>query len=468
LLLAAALPLIYGCSNDSPTIAGSSDKSCSECHVSVASSEAGSLHQMTLQDVAGELAGERAGETPEEVLHGQDAEDCIACHAPTAIHANGGMTEVEAMQYFFSTTGGAFTDQTEAKNAADWPHVACEACHSKPEGHPGTNPQLGYFNSRTDQYELVDKSSDLCGQCHGSLQFADTDHRTFDAWADSRHGDDQQDVADELAAERAGQSPHEVVTGDDPENCIACHAPTAVLSGGGMDEVSALDYFFSTTGGVFSGGTAIQNSDQWPEVACVACHDPHDPDAPAYFNSSTWQYESVAGPDELCGRCHGSLRFASTDHLSYDLIGGSGGIGVDDQQLMGSVSCLDCHMYSSDVDGSNSAMTHGHSFGITVAEEVGVTTSCEHCHQDMDAASTIEGFKSSYAALDATASSNVELATAAMVGVDDPVLQAKLEEAQHNLSFAEGDESGGFHNNPYLMALLNDANDRALEILDNF
>ena len=44
-------------------------------------------------------------------------------------------------------------------------------------------------------------------------------------------------------------------------------------------------------------------------------------------------------------------------------------------------------------------------------------------------------------------------------------LQAKLDEAQHNLGYAESDESGSFHNYNYLMTLLTDANDRALEVL---
>ena len=49
--------------------------------------------------------------------------------------------------------------------------------------------------------------------------------------------------------------------------------------------------------------------------------------------------------------------------------------------------------------------------------------------------------------------------------IDNMDLQAKLDEAQHNLGYAESDESGGFHNYNYLMTLLTDANDRALEVL---
>jgi len=45
-------------------------------------------------------------------------------------------------------------------------------------------------------------------------------------------------------------------------------------------------------------------------------------------------------------------------------------------------------------------------------------------------------------------------------------LQAELKEARHNLEHAESDESeSGIHNRKYLMSLLNDANEKALEIL---
>jgi hypothetical protein len=52
-----------------------------------------------------------------------------------------------------------------------------------------------------------------------------------------------------------------------------------------------------------------------------------------------------------------------------------------------------------------------------------------------------------------------------MVNVTTLELLDKLKEAQFNLTYAESDESGGFHNNTYLMALLNDAIQRSQEIL---
>ena len=450
-------------------VSAQSTLNCQACHVNVHNEWSSGPQAATQADVAGELSKERLGQSPDEVINGPDAEDCIACHGPTSIMANGGMTEVQALGYFFVTTDGKFTKDTAVAHAADWPSVTCTTCHNVPTDHPTTMPTLALFNSPTGKYVPVDSVSELCGQCHGNLRFAGTDHLTYNAWKTSKHSETQADVATELGEERAGQTPDEVVNGDDPENCIACHAPTAVLANGGMSEAQALAYFYTTTDGKFTADTAPAHTSEWPNVTCIACHDQHNPGKPAYFNSSTKKHEPMKNTSELCGQCHGNLRFPDTDHLSYNIHTGTGGIGVPDQQTMPGVACTDCHMFASDVDGSNSAMYHGHSFAINVQEADGKSTnSCLQCHADFDAAkaeSKINEWKSEFQTLDATAQKNVDAAAKAMEGNNDQALQAKLKEAQHNLEYAESDESGGFHNHKYLMSLLKDANDKAQEVL---
>jgi hypothetical protein len=144
-------------------------------------------------------------------------------------------------------------------------------------------------------------------------------------------------------------------------------------------------------------------------------------------------------------------------------------MGVPDQQMMPKVVCTDCHMYNSGVDGSNSTQMGGHSWQITVSEADGSsTTSCTHCHAELDttkAEAKIAQLKADFQTLDTTAQDIVGKAAKAMDGVTTPDLQAKLTEAQFNLSYAESDESGGFHNNTYLKALLNDSILRSQEIL---
>jgi hypothetical protein len=83
-------------------------------------------------------------------------------------------------------------------------------------------------------------------------------------------------------------------------------------------------------------------------------------------------------------------------------------------------------------------------------------------------AAVVQLFQRQYQAMDGTASASVARAATAMQGVQNPTLLAMLNEAQFNLTYAESDESGGFHNFAYLMGLLNDANAKALSfpILD--
>lgn len=296
----------------------------------------------------------------------------------------------------------------------------------------------------------------------------------YTAWVHSWHSNTQGDVASELAAERTGQTPDGVINGTDPENCIACHAPTAVLANGGMTETEALGYFFTSASGKFTNDTAPAHTADWPNVSCAVCHDPRYPPSPdrlSYFNSATGQYEPMANADELCGQCHGNLRFPDTDHLSYNILRGTGGIGVRAWRTMAGIPCTDCHMFVSAVGGSNSAQFAGHTLAIDVEESNGkITSSCvqSQCHANWTARqadAAIASGKSGYSVLAAIAEGNVAAATKAMEGVDDKVLRSKLAEAQHNLEYAESDESGGFHNNIYLMMLLGDANEKATEIL---
>jgi hypothetical protein len=176
---------------------------------------------------------------------------------------------------------------------------------------------------------------------------------------------------------------------------------------------------------------------------------------------------------QLCAQCHGNLRFPHTDHLSYNIETGTGGIGVTNQQTMPGAACTDCHMFNSGIDGSNSKMFSGHSWAVIVPEVSGTNTaSCTACHADMDAQKSdtiIHGtFQPQFDSADATASASVGRVARFMDGVTNATVVATFDEAQRNLTYAESDESHGFHNHSYVMALLNDADAKArsLPILD--
>ncbi len=439
---------------------------CQLCHAQKHTLWMSSRHANTQDDVAAELAEEWVGMSPDSVILGSEAENCIACHGPIAVTANGGMNEVQALNYFFSTTNGVFTDSTHSLNSSQWPHVFCTTCHDVPADHPTTMPQLAIFNSTTVQYDSVASSAKLCGQCHGTLRFSDTDHRVYDAWLMSRHGHGgHKDVAGELAEEWAGQLPDSVINGSEAEDCIACHAPTAVMVNGGMSESEALGYFFSTENGAFTENTVPQHGDQWPDVACITCHNPHKPDTLSIYDSKTASYKTLASAQELCGQCHGNLRFEDTDHLSYNIEAGTGGIGVPDQVTMNGVRCVDCHMHVGETDDTNAAMFGGHTWSVFIHEEDGSeSAACTTCHSGMDAKAAraqVEKWQSEFSELDSIAQLKLAKADSAMQNNTDSTKAKYLAEAHHNLFLAESDESGGFHNHKYTMALLNDVVQKA-------
>lgn len=438
---------------------GPSDLDCKLCHSDIFDMWQSGSHSDTQKDVADELAAERDGQSADTVIHGSDAENCIACHGPLAVTKNGGMTEVVALEHYFSTTNGVFTSATDTLNSITWPHIYCTTCHNVLADHPSSLPEFGFFNSSTSVYDSIGSISSLCGRCHGNLQFEGTDHLTYNAWSMSTHALTQDDVSEELAAELAGESPEDVINGPEPENCIACHGPTAVLANGGMNEVEALDYFFSTEDGVFTANTTSLKGNEWPDVSCIVCHNPHEPNLISYFNSSSQDYELMNSSAELCGQCHGNLRFPDTDHLSYNIEKGVGPVGVDFQETMTGITCTDCHM-ASGPDDTNAAMYHGHSWSISVMEEDGSeTVSCQNCHTSMDAEASeaqILAFQDEAASSLAIAEEEMVRADSLMNGSTDADLLAILDSAMTNLAMIQGDESGGFHNHKYQMDLLSD------------
>ncbi len=539
--------------------------SCGLCHNSTVDSNFTTwllTPHANSQKNAPELAGD-VGHSPEEQIAD---EDCISCHGPMAVRENGGMTEAEALGYFYTTATvsgvaddgtpydvGDFYPGTVNQHESEWPNINCQTCHNY-DTTATSMPTLKlalfdshYVDPATGEQGIekpVDSPHELCGQCHGSLHVENqgtddtfggggyyewskwaaqnptlagnwkgTNHLLTDGWKFSKHSRTQEDAASELAEERAGQTPDEVINGDDPENCIACHGPTAVEANGGMTEVEALTYFFTTTDGKFTTNTTVKNAAEWQSVDCVVCHDPHNGTL-AYYNSSTKKHVPMANAEELCGQCHGNLRFPDTDHLSYNVLQGTGAIGVPDKKTMPGATCVDCHMYEDRTTWPgehhfNQYMTHGHTWQIIVnggdkshhpENHPGWTgwsmgaiagdmadygdgagngdaphvSSCTKCHTYMNAdvsRLTIQGMQSEFANLDATANEKVDAAVQFLVGSNDSTKIHMLEDAQFNLAFVEGDESGGVHNHKYTKAILNyvieKSNDIVTDVNDN-
>jgi len=440
---------------------------CSGCHAKESNSWLKSRHANTQKDVANELSTDWVSLPADSVINGQDAEDCIACHGPSSITANGGMTEVQTLNYFFSTLNGLYSNSTDTIHSDEWPNNGCVTCHNVPANHPQSMPKLAIFNSPTATYDSVENATMLCGQCHGTLRYKGTDHRRMDAWKMSKHGHGgQNDVADELSGDDIGSTPDGVISGED---CIGCHASTSVLLNGGITEGDALNLFFTTTNGKFTENTVSQNAALWTEVACTSCHDQHNPDTISYFNSKTKTYEVMPSSQELCGQCHGNLRFPDTDHLSYNIEEGSGGDSVPDLQTMPGVKCVDCHMHTGDVDGTNAVMYGGHSWKIFIKEDDGsMSASCTVCHKDMTASVALDSvnlWKAQFANLDSIANVAVAQADSSLVNSTDSTKIKLLAQAHANLTYAESDESGGVHNHLYTQSLVQYAINKAGQIV---
>jgi formate-dependent nitrite reductase cytochrome c552 subunit len=467
LLLASMIFLLGKGPAYSQPVTHKQDLVCKDCHPDEFSNWSMGRHAMTQVDVANELAANWQGQTPDSVIFGSQAENCVACHSPTAVTTLGGMTEVQVMGHYFTTTGGKYTDSTTIADAANWPHVWCTSCHNVPPDHPTSLPTVSIFNSTTASYDEVPTSSVLCGQCHGTLRFPETDHRIYDGWKLSKHGHKSQaDVASELASDWAGKTPDEVINGPDAENCIACHAPTSVHPlQGDTTEVMALSHFFTTVGGVFTATTMGADTIHFPDVACNSCHNPHHPEALSFYNSTSRQYETFVSSNQLCGQCHGNLRFAHTDHLSYNIETGTGGIGVPDEVMMPGAGCVDCHMHADTTPGTNAALFGGHRFSVFIQEPGGtIYASCTKCHESINADSSqsiVIKWQHDFAQLDSIAQIKVAVADTLMQGNTDTLKLRYLDEAKQNLGYAESNESGGAHNHTYLVSLLTDAIQKA-------
>ena len=82
---------------------------CAFCHGTQNKLWSSSRHAQTQFDVATELAKNWIGQAPDSVINGSSAEDCVACHGPTAVSTGSGMSEVQVMSHYFTTTAGLYT-----------------------------------------------------------------------------------------------------------------------------------------------------------------------------------------------------------------------------------------------------------------------------------------------------------------------------------------------------------------------
>jgi predicted CXXCH cytochrome family protein len=208
--------------------------------------------------------------------------------------------------------------------------IQCEVCHGPGSDHPGANP-AGTINLDRDPYAGACGGTEEAG-CHGEdAQFG---NETVHGWNASAHAPWDN---------RAQAEPHGLNT-----YCASCKSPS-------QWDPSA----------TYMNNVEI-SKDEWRGITCADCHDVHT--ATANEHQLRWSQE------EICGSCHTSDGATSPDKPHQPQIEMREGHDASETgaPFMGTVTCVDCHMYQSGHDWE--PVFQGHSFEPT-------PQACWSCHQ---------------------------------------------------------------------------------------
>lgn len=244
--------------------------------------------------------------------------------------------------------------------------VQCENCHG-----PGGVRHRGGDNKRP----AVLWSAMVCGGCHDSALY-----RTYTEWTNSGHSSVEAHVAESYLNPTNGLT--------SLYRCGSCHS-------GAMRA-----YLLIPTGGDMPDGAEAGREG----VVCVGCHDPHQNTATGHqlrnplFSTNTYSVTPPANYAEfsaqyrpgvnLCGQCHNARGAQWTDtsrppHASpqYNLLLGAIGEMPDgtapyqpgSHALMIGNQCVGCHMPTSEPSQDHPGIS-GHTFAVTSFD------SCLACH----------------------------------------------------------------------------------------
>ena len=391
-----------------------------------------------------QLPNNEAGEPPTTASYVDNVE-CATCHSGKntswsgTLHASaypvpysGGNPDCKPCH----TTGAgnpSIYPATGYNNVTNLPvylqNVTCQACHGPGSEHvaaDGGKPTIG----------LVLNSS-LCGACHYSEDGLSGEHHpTYNEWIESGHN-------------TGATLPSYVKRAA----CAKCHEAWNIIK-------------FIETG--YENSTVLRQPGEdapatW-EIGCPACHDPHDDTEP---------YQLRAPRDEICAMCHnseGAAPGAVPHHPMAEMRNNTAGYGIDrtDAEYMPTVPCYECHLGENPVSG-----LPNHTFDPNPWSCVSA------CHTD-----TFPSNASARAYIDMIRG----LTEGQVAGVEPVVEEAREAIAQmrgnrtsenlatwmneynistFNLESVVSDSSGGNHNPVLATRLLDDAMERAQEILAN-
>ncbi len=350
---------------------------------------------------------------------------CEACHGPGSDHMALSEEEKKEDPEIVKSTSAMICAQCHVRGAS----VSNDGKHGYPEGMEAGDDLADYY---------VLANNVFWGDGNTSVKH----HQQYMDWNLSAHSDETPSFA-----RRA--------------SCANCHTPEgadALFQGEELEE--------------------LPEDVTW-QVSCQACHESH---------GSEYEHDLRADEYDLCGTCHtseGSEPPSTPHHPQGDMLKGTGGDGLIGVNNMGGVpACSDCHMPKT----AKSAIKYdisAHTFQIIEPEnEYGIPNSCtSSCHNGVGAGNPLtekqaqhvmDTWQSEIEELIETTETNLALAeaaiqTAAANGATDEMMmeyEALNESAQFNLHFVEADSSHGMHNFEYTRDLLNDANHKALIIIE--
>lgn len=339
--------------------------------------------------------------------------ECKPCHTTGA-----------GVPSIFPATGyDVLTDQP-----AYLQNITCQACHGPGSEHiAASNPKA--------TIGLV-LNSTLCGACHNgeAMGLASTHHPTYNEWAISGHNTSTLPSYVKRPA------------------CAKCHEAWNIIK-------------YLETG--YENSTVLRQPGEdapltW-EIGCPACHDPHD---------ATGEFQLRFPKEEICAMCHnseGAAPGAAPHHPMAEMRNNTAGFGIDraGAEYMPTVSCYNCHLGENPV-----SKLANHTFDPN-------PYACRVCHGDTFTTNeSVENYTAMVRSLTEGQITGVE----PVVGEAwDAIVQMRGNRTSENLatwmseynisSFnlesVVSDSSGGNHNPILATRLLDDALERAQEILAN-